>query len=1247
MSQEKKQVYRLFRVAKELNVGSATLVDHLSSKGYEVRNSPNEKLSSEMYTVLLKEYSSEKVLKQKAAQIRELKHQAKQKSEDPEPEKPLLSAHDLKNSLLGKLQAKSRPATEKSTDKAEVPEPGPASEEKEGEKIIGLKVVGKINNLQDIERRVKRDLDSAKSKSGNNSADKPIDRTKPETDSEKPIQEQPAPVKEEQAVIVEDKEKAPVENTEPAKQVVEAPVKESPKAEDQKTPASPVAEPEPKKAEPAPVTEAQAVVEAKEPVAAAKEPAVPAKEDDAPEKAPAPAPVKEEKPAVVDVKAEQAAPAPKAEAPVAQTESPATPAKAEPASPEPVESKAEPAAAAAPAAEKSAPQEKPEPAKEAGPKPAADSKPAEGGTPPEKEQATPAMEKSTPPRDQKPPQREKTHPPRDKSRPGSDDRRPNRRPERTDKPSGDRRTSESRPEGGPGGRERSGDRPRRHDDRGRQRPEKLSFKKPVRDRDRDRGKETEAPKAQASTEETAEKPPEKIEAKAQQLRGLKVLGKIELPGDKAKKTKDKDSGSSGSTNKDEDDDKPKRKRKRKRKRKTTPGSSPNQGSNTSSGTKSPPGKDGSKGPGKASPRTIDKKKKEEPTEKEIQEKIKASLQQIDRRASRERQRLRRAKRDEDARKREREERQRQEEEKFLEVTEFITANELANLMSQPVTAIITKCLELGMFVSINQRLEGDIISLLAEEYGYKAKFIDITEKEFEEVEEEEDPADLVERHPIVTVMGHVDHGKTSLLDYVRKANVIAGEAGGITQHIGAYEVTMPESGNKITFLDTPGHEAFTAMRARGAKVTDLVIVVVAADDAVMPQTKEAINHAEAAGVPIIFAINKVDKPSANPDKIKEQLAGMNYLVEDWGGEYQSQDISAKTGLGIDDLLEKVLIVSELSEFKANPDKNAKGAVIESKLDRGRGVTATLLVQEGTLKMGDSMVVGIHFARIRAMFDERGNRIKEAGPSTPVQVLGLTGTPQAGDRFTVYETERKAKEISNKRQELYREQSLRQKTHITLDEIARRKAIGDFKELNIIVKGDVDGSVEALSDSLLKLSQEEVKVNVVHKGVGAISESDVMLASASDGVIIGFQVRPSAGARRLAETEQIDIRLYSIIYDAINEVKDALEGMLSPELKEEIIGSAEIRDTFKISKVGTVGGCMVLDGKITRPDPIRLIRDGIVIYQGRLSSLRRFKDDVKEVLKGFECGLTIENYNDIKVGDIVEAYRESEVKRTLK
>lgn len=638
--------------------------------------------------------------------------------------------------------------------------------------------------------------------------------------------------------------------------------------------------------------------------------------------------------------------------------------------------------------------------------------------------------------------------------------------------------------------------------------------------------------------------------------------------------------------------------------------------------------------------------KEEPSEEDVQKQIKETLEKLQGKSSKGRAaKYRRDKRDFHRQKTEEEQASQDAQSKVLQVTEFVTVNELATLMNVPVTNVISACMTLGLMVTMNQRLDAETLSIVADEFGFEIKFV-TADAEDTTTQVEEDPDTLLSRAPIVTVMGHVDHGKTSLLDYIRQENVIAGESGGITQHIGAYAVQL-ENGQKITFLDTPGHEAFTAMRARGAKVTDLAIIVIAADDDVMPQTKEAISHAQAAGVPIIFAINKIDRPTANPEKIKEKLAGMNLLVEDWGGKIQSHDISAKTGLGVNELLEKVLLEAELLELKANPNRTASGTVVEAFLDKGRGYVSTILVQTGTLKIGSYVLAGQHSGKVKAMHDERGHNIKEAGPATPVSILGLDGAPQAGDKFAVYEDEREAKALATKRTQLQREQSVRTQRHITLDEIGRRIALGDFKELNIILKADVDGSVEALTDSFQKLSSDEIQINIIHRAVGPITESDVLLASASDAIIIGFNVRPMGNARQIADKEEIDIRMYSIIYDAINDLKDAMEGMLSPEIKEEITGTAEIRETFKISKVGTIAGCMVVSGKIFRNTGIRLIREGVVIHTGTLSSLKRFKDDVKEVSKGYDCGIQVTNYNDLEIGDIIEGFQEVEVKKKLK
>lgn len=642
-----------------------------------------------------------------------------------------------------------------------------------------------------------------------------------------------------------------------------------------------------------------------------------------------------------------------------------------------------------------------------------------------------------------------------------------------------------------------------------------------------------------------------------------------------------------------------------------------------------------------------KKKKQDKTEiseEDVDKQIKDTFARLGNKGKSAASKHRRDKRDAVQQKLQAEMEQEEKDKSVLKLTEFVTVAELATMMSTPVTDIISACMSLGLFVSINQRLDAETINLVADEFGFSVEFVSIDIQEA--IEEEEDSAEnMLPRPPIVTVMGHVDHGKTSLLDYIRKTNVIAGEAGGITQHIGAYNVKLSD-GRAVTFLDTPGHEAFTAMRARGAQVTDIAIIIIAADDNVMPQTIEAINHASAAGVPIVFAINKIDKPGANPDKIREELANMNYLVEEWGGKYQCQEIAAKKGLHIEELLEKVLLEAELLDLKANPHKKAVGSIIESSLDKGRGYIATVLVQSGTLKVGDVVLAGQYFGHVKAMFNERGIKLEKAGPSEPTLILGLNGAPQAGDKFNVMANEKEARLLANKREQLQREQGLRTQKHITLDEIGRRIAIGNFQELNIIVKADVDGSIEALSDSLIKLSTDEIQVNVIHKAVGQISEGDVMLAAASNAIIVGFQVRPSMSARKLAEKEQIDIRLYSIIYTAIEEIKAAMEGMLSPEIKEEVVATVEVLETFKISKVGTIAGCIVRDGKIARSSKIRIIRDGIVIYTGELGSLKRFKDDVKEVSKGFECGLNITNYNDLRIGDMIEAFEEVEIKKTL-
>ena len=741
-------------------------------------------------------------------------------------------------------------------------------------------------------------------------------------------------------------------------------------------------------------------------------------------------------------------------------------------------------------------------------------------------------------------------------------------------------------------------------------------------------KEEKVAEPQEITAENAEK----IETQYKKLDGPNFTGKkidlkqFEKPKKKKPEAKKEDANSET-------------KKKRKRISKPVGGNNNNRGTQnnrTQGGNKSGFNK------GRGNQRTAPKK--EELTEEEIQKQVRETLEKLQGRSSKGKgAKYRRNKREAHREQTEAELEAQELDNKILKVTEFVTVSEVATMMGVPVTDIISACMSLGMMVTMNQRLDAETLVIVAEEFNYKVEFVGAeVEEAIEEVEDK--PEDLEKRAPIITVMGHVDHGKTSLLDYIRNANIVEGESGGITQHIGAYSVKVGDE--KIAFLDTPGHEAFTAMRARGAQVTDLVIIVAAADDDVMPQTKEAISHAQAAGVPIIFAINKIDKPNANPDNVKTQLSAMNLLIEEWGGSIQSQDISAKTGQGIDELLEKVLLEAEILELKANPNKNALGTVVEAQLDKGRGYVTTILVQAGTLKIGDYILAGKNSGKVKAMFDDKGKKLKSAGPSTPVSILGLDGAPQAGDKFVVFDDEREAKQIASKRSQLQREQSVRTQKTLTLDEIGRRIALGDFKELNIILKGDVDGSVEALTDSFQKLSTEEIQVNILHKGVGAITESDVLLATASDAIIIGFNVRPQGNARAVADREEVDIRTYSIIYDAINDLKDAMEGMLSPEMKEEVTGNVEIREVYKISKVGNIAGCMVMSGKIFRDSQVRVIREGIVVHDGVLASLKRFKDDVKEVAKGYDCGLQIKNYNDIQEGDVIEAYKEVAVKKKL-
>ncbi len=747
------------------------------------------------------------------------------------------------------------------------------------------------------------------------------------------------------------------------------------------------------------------------------------------------------------------------------------------------------------------------------------------------------------------------------------------------------------------------------------------------DKAQDHVEKPQAPQVKEAKTEISPEESERLKTQYKKLDGPKLTGTVidlkQFERPKKKKEDTKKDGAAGD------------KKKRKRIVKPTGPGQNRQGGNRGAFNKG-------KGRGRQAPAV----KKEEPTEAEVQKQVRETLERLQGKSSKNKgAKYRREKRDLHREQTDKDLEQAAAESKILKVTEFVTVGEVATMMDVSPTQIISACMTLGMMVTMNQRLDAETLTIVADEFNYTVEFIGAeVEESFQEEEDKEE--DLTSRAPIITVMGHVDHGKTSLLDYVRKANVIAGESGGITQHIGAYSVELA-GGQRIAFLDTPGHEAFTAMRARGAQVTDLVIIVIAADDDVMPQTKEAISHAQAAGVPIVFAINKVDRPTANPDNIKQQLASMDLLVEDWGGKIQSHDISAKTGQGVDELLEKVLLEAELLDLKANQNKRASGTVVEALLDKGRGYVSTIMVQAGSLKIGDYVLAGRHSGKVKAMFDERGQNILVAGPSTPVSMLGLDGAPQAGDKFNVFEDEREAKQIATKRSQLQREQSVRTQKHITLDEIGRRIALGDFKELNIILKGDVDGSVEALTDSFQKLSTEEIQVNIIHKGVGAITESDVLLASASEAIVIGFNVRPSGNARTIADTEEVDIRMYSIIYDAINDLKDAMEGMLSPDMKEEIVGTAEIREVYKISKVGNIAGSMVLTGKIFRNSMLRVIRDGIVIHTGEFAALKRFKDDAKEVAKGYDCGMQIKGFNDIKIEDIIEAYHEVEVKKKLK
>ncbi len=1115
---------RLIKIAKELNVGTSTIVEHLHNNGFDIENKPTAKVSEEMYTELLKEFQKSIAIKEKADQLiignrpsspaGEKQPEKKEKAAPPPPETP---------------QTKDKPTPPANgEEKAKPPQKEQISEKKEsGQKPseLGVKVVRKI------------DLDSDKA-----------DKTAPK--AKKKAEQEPQPPKEKEPQA---KTSPQPKTSEPEESDTSAPAKEEKKKPQQKD------APQPSEKTPQ-----------KEP-AAEQKPADKKKTAPPKEKQPEPKPSAEEQP-----KAEEKEPKQPKE--LKQEKEPKElKQEKEPKEPKPAAEKT--TETPEPQTDQSATEEKPVPAKGK----ASKKKPKEKPSPSAKDK--PEKQPKTPNKD-KPLEQETV------------EKKPAAKPERKEKEAGE------------------------------EPPAAKEEKK----------QEADAGSGEANSDE--KKGSGDVHRTATPaLRGLKVKGKIDLGKvEHSKRSKKKKEESKPKPKSEEEQ--PKKKRRRKRKKVAA-----------SSGNTRKPGAS-SKGGGRRSRR--DKAEEvREVSKKEVEEKIKATMARISGGGKKKRQKIRRDNRE---RLRERqEEREQEQESKKLEVTEFISVQELANLMDVSVTDVITTCMNLGVIVSINQRLDAEIIELVSEEFGHEVEFIDVGEDEVEEEEIVDDPEDLRPRAPIVTVMGHVDHGKTSLLDYIRKTKVAVGEAGGITQHIGAYEVVLGDEDDerkKVTFLDTPGHEAFTAMRARGAKVTDIAVIIIAADDNIMPQTKEAISHAQAAGVPMVFAINKVDKPGADPDRIKQELASMDFLVEEWGGKYQSQDISAKTGIGIDELLEKIILEAEILELQANPDREASGTVVEASLDRGRGYVTKILVQSGTLEIGDPMVAGEHSGKVKAMFNELGQRIEEAGPSTPVLVLGLSGAPQAGERFRVMESEQETRALANKRSQIAREQANRATKRISLDEIGRRLALGNFKELNLIVKGDVDGSVEALADALIKQSIETVQVNVIHKGVGQIIESDVLLASASDAIIIGFQVRPSMGARRLAEREGVEINTYSVIYKAIEEIRAAIEGLLEPSKEEKVTAQVEVRDTFKISKVGTVAGCYVQEGKITRNTKVRVIRDGIVIYPtkegqvGELSSLKRFKDDVREVKSGLECGLSIKNYNDIKVGDMIEGYEIVEIKQTL-
>ncbi len=1266
MAEGKKRFYRLFKVAKELNVASGTLVEHLGGEGIDVIDSPNTKLTSDQYSILLKTFASDKDVKEKAEQLSEKRKEdgrggGRANGEENgivEGEKEHLSASQLRNKILPKKKRR-KSSSQGGVASGNVP---PVTVINPEEKITDP---GNDKHVEVEDSSIEGELEVT-STEGNNTASV---ETKPEV-TEKLTSEE---TKQSPKVVHKDELTTDVDQNSITKNIpAESNLTNEANEENGSIKLKVVGKIDldaisgkksSGKKQDSLETPVEEVIVPPDPVST---------NVNVPENKTESASTTEVSPSDSEVESSEK----QFNEPVGTSDSDASTENtkekkainySETKIPEPIKPTSE---------VKTPPETLDSPLKEEN-----DS----NSSPSQKTNESPKRKSDSPKKDESPQNRysrrdsssnRQSGPSRSRSM-DSGGHRGNR----------DRRNAES-PQREINKRDSSDRRSRPENDRNRRKPEPIINKQGVDE------------SISSSSEEEQNEVIMRAGDRTPNLKGLKVLGKIELPGNKRSrkrkdKGKDKESNNktssrqktsdsvkskseeekptskvasskaasskattkntteakgnnaSGSAKAGDDDasdaNKKKRRRRRKRKRKSTTETTAPTGNNEAAKSS---GRSGSTSNNQGGRSTNNRRtKKEKPSQKEVEESIRSTFSQMGKSPSRRRQQLRRAKRDEVAAKREKEALAQEEAAKNLDVTEFITANEFADMLSVPVNEIIKKSFELGIMVSINQRLDAELLSIIAEEYGYKVNFIDVTEREFD-FDDEEDSEDNTEtRSPIITVMGHVDHGKTTLLDHLRKTNVTASEAGGITQHIGAYVVKL-ESERKVTFLDTPGHEAFTAMRARGAKATDVVIIVIAADDAVMPQTVEAINHAQAASVPIVFAINKIDKDGADPEKIKGQLAEMNFLVEDWGGNYQCQEISALKGVGVDDLLEKVILEADLLELKANTQKAASGTIIESRLDKGRGNVATVLVQNGTLVVGDAMVAGVHYGKVRALINQNGERVKEAEPSVPVQVLGLGGQPQAGDKFKIFEDESKAKDISQRRQELFREQQLRQTKRLTLEEIGRRRAIGNFEELNVIIKGDVDGSVEALAGSLLKLSTDEVQVNILLKGVGAITEGDVLLSSASDAVIIAFNVRPNAQAKNLAEREEIDIRTYSVIYDAINDVKDALEGLLSPELKEEIHGTAEVRDVFKISRVGTVAGCYVTSGKIYRSNPVRVIREGVVIYDSTIASLKRFKEDVKEVNYGYECGIMVENYQDIKLGDILESYQVNEIKRRL-